>query len=88
VSTSALPVLCALGGKYCAKSVSFCFCFEMKGLGIGRVVIGLDGHRAIPSPSHPRDVDLSPGDPGEERDPSTSSGILRLLDVGIVVWLS
>jgi len=35
----------------------------MRGLGIGRVGIELDRHRAIPGLSHPSDVDLSPGTP-------------------------
>ena len=58
---NALSVLCALGGKYHAKPVWFCFCFEMKGLGPVRDGIELDRHHAIPDLSHPRDVDLSPG---------------------------
>ena len=40
---NALSVLCALGGKYHAKRVWFCFCFEMKGLGPVETELSLTG---------------------------------------------
>ena len=40
---NALSVLCALGGKYHAKPVWFCFCFGMKGLGSVEMESSLTG---------------------------------------------
>jgi len=45
---NALSVLCALGGKYHAKPVWFCFCFEMKGLGPVETELSLTGIEVHP----------------------------------------
>ena len=68
---NALSVLCALVGKYHAKPVWFCFCFEMKGLGSVEMESNLTGSVLSQVSAFPGTWPVA-GDPGEKRDPSTT----------------
>ena len=70
---NALSVLCALGGKYHAKPVWFCFCFEMKGLGPVETELSLTGIMLSQISATPGTWTCRRG-PFEERNPSTSTG--------------